>query len=399
MLPPEHLSPTRDRRSRVVVALSVGVLCLVTAAAPGPRETPLNPTDHDYLYRQHVWFQAQDPETQLRYRRLHAAFEALPPDEQAHLSRLLQSYQTWLARLPEADRDLVYAAPTAADRLAVVRRLREADWVATLPAPYRRAYDALTDDRARRAKVAAWRAEVADRREEWAVAQKNWPEFQPGRLPAALQSEGKALDRFLDNLRHALTDEESRQLDQAKAASEDQLSHHHFYWLVANLAEAHPLCPGRVGPKDFPALPAEVQSVLLAQPGLFTKKGDTLVPTAEDAKDLRKSVGRWPDFAVELTRYCQRHGLGDLPPLGDCKEADMPSEVREAVKRLRDQVKRTKENREQFDQLQKAEGKWPDYPLKVAELCRKHQIPLPGWALPGPPGLWDKLKAGRGKVK
>jgi hypothetical protein len=393
-----QMAPSHPTR-RMTAAVGVAALCFVTAAAPGPRETPLNPTDHDYLYRQHVWFQSQDPETQQRYRRLHAAYEALPTDEQAHLARVLQSYQTWLARLPESDRELVYAAPTGAERLAVVRRLREAEWVATLPAPYRKDYEALSDESVRRAKAAAWRAELADRREEWAVAQRNWPDFQPGRLPAALQAEMPAVNRFLDNLRHALNEEERRQLDQAEDASHNQYLHYPFFWMVANLAEAHPLCPGRVGPKDFASLPPAVVKYLLSHGKVFKKRGDSVAPVAEVSKELRRSVGRWPDFAIELTRYCQRHGLTDLPPLGDCRESDMPPEVKDALKRLRDQVKRSKEVKDQLDQLQATEGKWPDYPLKVVEVCRKNQVPVVGWTLPGPQAPWDKLKAGRGKGK
>ena len=388
------------RRSRWPSAVGAAVLCCATAANPGPRETPLNPTDHDYLYRQHVWFQAQDPETQQRYRKLHTAYEALPADEQVRLARVLQNYQTWLARLPEADRDLVNAAPTGAERLAVVRQLREKEWVATLPIPYQQEYAALTDDTARRKKVAGWRTEAADREEDWAVAQRNWPDFQPGRPPPALQAELPSVERFAENLRPALSNEERRQLDLAADAIHDQLVYYPFFFLVANLADAHPLCPGRVvGPKDFASLPPAVVSYLASHEKVFRKKGDFVVPVGEDTKELRRAIGRWPDFGIELTRYCRKHGLANLPPLGDCREQDMPQEVREAIKRLRDQVKRSKEIKDHIDQLQKLDGQWPEYPLKVVEVCRKNQIPIAGWTLPGPQSAWDKLKAGRGKVK
>ena len=389
------LSPATRRTTTAVLA----GLCLVTVAAPGPRETPLNPTDHDYLYRQHVWFQNQDLETQQRYRRLHAAYEALPADEQSELARVLQTYQTWLARLPDADRELVYSATTAAERLAVVRNLRDAEWVAALPAPYRREYEGLTDEAARRAKVATWRAEMADRHEEWAVARSNWPDFQPGRLPPALQNELPNVKRFVENLRPALTDEERRQLGQAEDVSENQGLNYSLFWVVANLADAHPLCPGRVGPKDFASLPKDVVDYLLSDGKVFRKRGDSIGPVGDDGKELRKCLGRWPDFAIELTRYCQRHGLKDLPPLGDCREKDMPPEAQEAIKRLKKLGGTSREVQNQLDQLQKLGGRWPDYPLKLVEICRKNQVPLAGWMLPGPQAPWDKLKAARGKVK
>ena len=41
--------------------------------------------------------------------------------------------------------------------------------------------------------------------------------------------------------------------------------------------------------------------------------------------------------------------------------------------------------------LDKLTGKWPEYPRKLLELARKHDLSVPGVTLPGEPSQWDKL--------
>jgi hypothetical protein len=44
------------------------------------------------------------------------------------------------------------------------------------------------------------------------------------------------------------------------------------------------------------------------------------------------------------------------------------------------------------ERLQKAEGKWPEYPRTLLNLSRKHDLQVPGMTLPGPRDLWDRAK-------
>src|SRR3954469_19406451 len=124
-------SPHR-RRVWLTVA---GCVVLVTTllAADGP----VNTDDPAYLRRQYAWFQAQDPARQQQLRKLHNDFQQLPPEDQARLTRVMQAYNAWLAKLPEGDRQRVLTAPSPAERLEEVRRLREREWVESLPRPYR----------------------------------------------------------------------------------------------------------------------------------------------------------------------------------------------------------------------------------------------------------------------
>src|SRR6187401_1970286 len=89
------------RRASVRMVLTFCVLasaiCLLAANAP------VNPDDPAYLRRQYAWFQAQDLARQQQLRKLHAEFQQLQPDEQSRFTRTLQTYNAWLARLPEPE--------------------------------------------------------------------------------------------------------------------------------------------------------------------------------------------------------------------------------------------------------------------------------------------------------
>lgn len=370
-----------------------GLALTSIAAGPAPvREAPLNPTDHDYLLRQYAWFQSLDAETQQRYRRLHADFQALPPEDSERMTRVLQRYQAWMARRTPEERKAIADAPSSAARLQVVKDLRDAEWVATLPAPYRADYAQL-DQEGRRAKVREWRREESDRRDEWEVARQNWSDFLPGVLPKVLQNDGLVMvDKFVENLRPALNEDERRRLDTARSTAYEQGVYVWYAMAVATLAEAHPLVPGKVGPTNYAQLPQPVQDLLVKQDRLFRRnKNGVIVATGKEGKEVERALGRWPDFAVELTKYCRAHNLEGLPPLGDCTEETMPQEIKDALKVLRSR----KGDRATLDAIEKAKGKWPDYPKLILDASRKSAMTVPGWTLPGQPAVWEKLRTSR----
>jgi hypothetical protein len=361
----------------------------------GAHDAPLNPDDAAYLRRQYVWFQTLEPARQQQLRKLHDDFLALDDRDRDRLTRVLQAYNAWLARLPEADRRRVLDAPTAAERLDVVRQFREREWVDALPRPYREEYARLDAD-ARRQRVQEWRAEEAERREEWVLAQRHWPEFQPGKVPAAFAPDARtALEAFVRNLRENLSDAERRELDEAKAAADDFGNYLWYALTVVRLADRHPILPGKVGPKTFDALPEEVKAYLIRNDPHFKKKG--IFPVGDgEVRDLRRAEGRWPEFALELTRYCQKKGLTLPVQLGDGRKDDMPPEVRKFLGETLEPLLRKEKGKADLRALQDAEGKWPEYPKQIVDLARRHKVPIPGWTLPGPPQIPDPGLAGPG---
>jgi hypothetical protein len=369
-------------------ASAMAAFCLFASAiAILAAEGPLNPDDPAYLRRQFAWFQAQDPARQQQLRKLDADFRQLAPEDQARLTRVMQAYNAWLAKLPEADRRRVLAAPTAAERLEEVKRLREREWVESLPKPYREEYAALDAD-ARRQKVQEWRAEEAERRDEWALAQKHWAENPSGKVPQVFANERPAVDAFALRLRENLSEPERRSLDEARTGLEESGLWFGYGFVLVRLADQHPIFPWtKVGPRDWKELPEEARR--------------RIPRPAEMPREMRRAQGRWPEFAVEVAAFCKKNNLS-VPPLGDCRKDQMPAEVVQVVDRWERELKRTEAGRADLRALDAAQGKWPDYPRFIVELARKHKQPLPGWTLPTPPNqpqFWDRLRAARGKAR
>jgi hypothetical protein len=380
-------------RVRSVLSFCILTSAFGTLAATAAHDSPLNPDDPAYLRRQYAWFQTLDPARQQQLRKLHADFLALDEKDQARLTRVMQSYNAWLARLPDADRQRVLAAPTAADRLDVVRQLREREWVEALPRPYREEYDRLDED-ARRQKVQEWRAEEAERREEWAVAARHWTEFQPGKVPAMFTGDARIqFDTFVDHLRENLSEAERREVDEANAAAIEFGNYLWYAVTVARLANLHPILPGKVGPKSFDALPKSVKDYLFEHDAQHFRPAKGVVPARDpEVRQVRQAEGRWPDFARELTRYCQKKGLKLPQPLGDCRRDDMPIDVREFLaKKLEPELRKSERGRAELEALNRAQGSWPDYPQQMIDIARNNKLQVPGWTLP------DKLRAARNR--
>lgn len=371
------------------------------SSATSGHDPQSSPDDAAYLRRQSAWFQSQEPRRQQQLRKLHSDFQQLDPDERNRLTRVMQNYGVWLSRLPAPERDRVLAAPNSLARLDAVRSLREAEWIESLPKPYRDVYAQLDND-ARRVRAQEWRVEEAERREEWALAQRHWTEHPAGKVPAIMQGDARLhLDAFAGHLRENLNEAEKRDLDEARAATEDFGVGNYFSYpyLVAKLADRHPILPGAVGPKDFDSLPASVKSYLVTNdPQHFRPRG--IVPSQAEMKELRRSQGRWPEFAVELSRYCQKRNLQLPVQLGDCRKSEMPPEVIQFLdKVLEPQLRRTNVGKSELETLNKAQGAWPDYPRTIVDMARKYNTSIPGWTLPGSPQVWERFRAGKPRPK
>jgi len=380
----------RRRRRLLLFTLYSSLFTVLTATAA--HDTPLNPDDPAYVRRQYVWFQAQEPARQQQLRRIHAQFTELASDEQARFIKVMQTYNAWLARLSEDDRKRILGAPSAAARLDAVKQIRERDWVESLPPSYREEYAKLDGD-ARKQRVQEWRAEETERREEWILAQRHWGENQ-GRIPPLFQNEVRPqIELFVAHLRENLSDAERKELDDARSGADDFGNYFWYLREVVRLADLHPPLPGHVGPKDFASLPKEVKDYLRDKDPHFRRKGDEL-------KELRKAVGRWPDYALELTRYCQKNNLKLPHPLGDCRKDQMPTKVIEFLdKVLEPQLKKSDAGRADLDALSKVQGSWPEYPRMILDLAKKYKLHVPEWTLPGQQQQWDKLRAGKVRPK
>ncbi len=92
------------------------------------------------------------------------------PATQQRLWEVLERYNNWVGRLPEADRLRIDEAADRTERLEVVKELREQEWVDRLPKEERDDLERMSGPM-RTKRIALLRSEERQRRKEWRT---NW---------------------------------------------------------------------------------------------------------------------------------------------------------------------------------------------------------------------------------
>jgi hypothetical protein len=335
-----------------------------------------------------------DPDHYARLQRDLRAFWELPParrrqmrqldqdlhqaDAKArkHLWGVLQRYRAWLEGLPEADRRRVEEAAEPAERLRVIRDIRERQWVDRLPKAVREELAELPPER-RPARIAALRKEEQRHRREWRRGLRLPPPFRPTQLKA-FPVEFRA---FVENeLTPRLSPREKQELKKAETKWPQ------YVRTLDRLSREHPVLPPRrpAGAViNYDQLPAEVKRDF---PSAQIQKNPPL------AGRLKTASGQWPDFALEFAAAWRLNKRVPLePPLGASRPKELPSQAQAF---LNAKLKRALSPAE-AQALTALEGRWPDYPQKLLELAHKHRLAVPGMSLPWPDELWDNLPAGR----
>jgi hypothetical protein len=368
------------RRLLLLTILLAGAAPAVSLPEPTPEELEAN--------RRLVERYRADPEHYARLKRELKAFAALPPERQnrlrqldqdlheenaANLTRLwrvLDRYATWLEHLPPAERQQVENAPDARARLAVIRGLREQEWIKRLPeVKSKEVMNTPREDRA--ALIAELREAERRRRQEWQRARDDPPWRRgPWRSQADLPPEVRTY--LTGTLIPLLSPEEKKTLDDAEGQSPQ------FGQALLKLAENHPVgLPGQAtGPMSFQDLlkPFKQQVRKLRGPD------KTRVDTAE---------GKWPDYAIAVSEVLRKNGVLQQE-MGPCHPRDFPPVVQGFIEK----TLLPKLDDAEKERLHNAEGRWPDYPRLLLELSRRHNLQMPGIPLPGPREFWDRLRQG-----
>jgi hypothetical protein len=368
------------RASSLRLAFAVPLFAAVIATAEPADES-------ESLRKQYAWFQSLPATRQMQLRQLHDDFTKLEREDQVRLTKVMQNYNAWLSKLPAAERQRIADAATADERFRIVAEYKETEWVLSLPKSYREQYAKL-DEAGKAAKLKEWRSEENERSNDWSIVRNNWKELAEGRVPPGFnQDTREKLEQYVANLRTILTTDERNQLDAAKALSTEAGGVFPYLVEVVKLTDRHQLLPGKVGPKDFASLPGEVRETLLKDKHFRVKKGN------DEIKELKRSAGRWPEYAEEVTRLARLYAI-KIPPLGDCRKEQMPDEVKAYMTTVMEpQLKKTDAGRGMLDSLQKLEGQWPEYPQRLLSIVRDAKLPpIPGWTLPGPDALWNRFR-------
>ena len=197
---------------------------------------------------------------------------------------------------------------------------------------------------------------------------KNEPNLRPSKM-SEFTPEAAA---FIRKMTRRLSAEEKELLKQAEGKWPD------LPRLVRELADRHPALPplpmGEI--RKWGDLPQATKDQL-AQ--VFRKR---------KMKSLQDHAGKWPDYALEVAKLLQREKLTG-PPLGASKLAEFPAETRAFLEaRLFPSLGLL-----QKDNLNRLEGRWPEYPLALVRMARERQLLIPGLNLPpGPPEVWENSR-------
>ena len=108
------------------------------------------------------------------------------PHRRARLKSTLERYARWLERLPESDRRDVANAPDTSARLALIRELRDREWMDAQPRVVRDQWNGLKGG-AKTELLAKLRLEERQRHRDWRLAVRFWKDLIDGKaLPTRL---------------------------------------------------------------------------------------------------------------------------------------------------------------------------------------------------------------------
>lgn len=320
-------------------------------------------------------FRALPPARRAEVVALDRDLHAKEPRERDRLFRALEAYAVWLERLPESERRGVLAQDTSGLRLGVVRKVREQQWWDALPPAVRAKPELLPQ----------WREEEAARRDRWAFVRRHAEAFAANKSPWPFDTEAgrKEVTEFAraafktdDPKRCRLAPDELAEYKRLLAVAERDGAWAWYGLFVYEMSgKAHPYLPE----------PADLKLMYTDMSDLPDQTSRTLKKFA--GGDMRAVAGKWPEFPLEAHRRLQiATKFGLFPPLGPARLSDFKEPLRvfaekELLPRMTGDEKRD---------LERFQGRWPEYPQRFVGYAHKYDLPVPGVTLPFSPKLWDQ---------
>jgi hypothetical protein len=370
------------------LALLVGFLAVSWAVAEPPQDDVdygqrkikalrNRPDELARLRQEAERFDEMTAERQAQLRQLDRDLHKLPSAVQARLENTLDRYIEWLERLDAKDRERIQKAADGKARLAVIRELRQGEWIARQPKAFRDALAKL-DGPNRAAYLANGLREDRKRQTEWAVAHRFRKEL----------AENKPLPTRPDELDNATRVYANEFLVRLLSKDElDRLRKAEGQWplypkTLVELADRHPpALPSKTAPRSYAELPRPVQNA-------FGKKGPGKI--ANIGVKLKPFEGRFPEFAVQFTKYAGENNVVLPAEWWPATLKGLMPPMQEFVERKLTPILNPKERRE----LIEAETKWPEYPLAIKKLAEAHDLSPPWHVLPAN-DRWDAYRPGK----
>jgi hypothetical protein len=309
-------------RSLSLVCVLAALGALVGADAPSSQEEALRrleelrgqPAAYERMRKDLAAFYELPPERRDELRRLHQSIQDKDLPTRLELLEGLERYADWRERLSEEERAQIDSAPSKADRLNVIRRLREDQWIRTLPSRQRDELASLTGTE-RAARIAQLR------REEWEQSHKPiW------RGPTRLQDYPEDVREFFDNhLSRRLTPDERKQLNAAEEKGDGPT----LARLLLDLAEKHPHLLQAVNHKPTPPVPGPHWA---SRPDEFPREVQLFLRTdliprlsEPDRNKLKEAEGKGMAYGLQLHKLARQYHLlipgMSLPLTGEMLES------------------------------------------------------------------------------
>lgn len=360
------------------------------------------------------------PELQRILAQVDTGFYKEDPVIQARVARVLDRYADWLESLSPADRENIERADRES-RLRQTRSIREQQWLKRLPRTQQELIQQKTLKERADFIQRLWQEEL-ERNGDWQVSLRFWETLQKSDQPLPATLDAFKIDGLKDyydrNLYPLLNDQERARL---KAVEGKWPA---YPRLLVELADNHPvslLGPVYVHVKD---LPINIQNELKEKklkPGTVGTKPP--MPRPETPKDkpkdklkdkpkekkpkgnkefnamLKAADGKWPEFCKVLVEFHaaanKKTGLQKV-----LRKIKMPShpqdfENKDVTLFIEKKLLPVLDAEEKV-QIGRRESHWPEYPLTVLELARKHNLRVPSESLPAPKDqadYWDRYRA------
>ena len=309
---------------------------------------------------------------------------------QARLHNVLDRYVEWLDLLSKADKDSRKKLDEAKDkneRLALIKDLREQQWIKDQPKAVRDKIARLEGGE-RKNFIAKEKHDERQRKLEWTIASRFWSELEGRRpLPTKMAELSPGVKYYVENYlqKMFLTPEEKDQL----AKLEGQWPQYPMK-LVA-LADKHPAAlPGANGPKSMAELPQRIITTLASKlPNPKKVKEAIDRQPALLAKPLKVSEGEWPRFGVELAKAAKAHSVifeyEFLAYNYECLTKPMQDFMANKLEPVLDPKETLR--------LTKAKDKgWPDFPQTIQDLANNHHLHVPWFILPRGDTNWENYR-------
>jgi hypothetical protein len=341
-----------------------------------------NPEYFVRLQRRYERFQALPPAEQERVRQLDRDLFDKEPHSQAHLMRVLEEYVAWLTRLNEPDRQRVLSAPSREERLKIIQELRLQQWVDHLPAAQKEELRRESNDKNRLELIKQWRKDEIAWRQDWNDI-RHYTEilkFKGPKLPFRDEKFRADVRAFVDKRLKPMLAPDELALLQTAADEQNPMMPFRWFRVVYWLSEKHPVLGLEPKHQSLAFLPKEYQSILAKMPAATAR--------------LQVKENKWPDYPLEVMTTIHRRaekGKDFKEPkeqLGPSRADDFPPHVQSFIHSKLEPALTESVDKEK---LAKAHGHWPEYPLALLDLARKHNLSIPELMLPREPQEWDSF--------